>query len=233
MGASRRSRWQRLTRGSVIGQVIRESGWDRRPRRQQSGGPRRRRRSSCRARAGRPRSRAAVCCSGSRSRRPRAAAADVDSANLRGEVGLPSVMLLFLLARRRGLGGRRPLAGPGRRDRCVAARQLVLRPAALHASRSATGENILALGVFLAVAALVSRSSRSRRAARPRGSARARRPRRCSGSRGRHPRQPSCSRACAACSTSTAPPSSSRTTVAGASRPRAVCASRRARRPPR
>ena len=26
MGASRRSRWQRLTRGSVIGRVIRESG---------------------------------------------------------------------------------------------------------------------------------------------------------------------------------------------------------------
>ena len=35
-------------------------------------------------------------------------------------------------ARRRRLGGRRPLAGAGRGDRRVPARQLVLRPAALH-----------------------------------------------------------------------------------------------------
>ena len=132
MGASRRSRWQRLTRGSVIGRVIRESG------------------------VGldvhvvsHPEGRSEEAFAVPRTRRPATlprrrvvlgfalAAVGLPLLTwvlslLRDEIGLPSVMLLFLLlvVAVSAVGG--PLACAGCGDRGLPARELVLRPAALH-----------------------------------------------------------------------------------------------------
>ena len=76
--------------------------------------------------------------------------------HLREQIGLPSVLLLFLLLVVWTCGARRPLAGASRRRQRHPARQLVLHSAAATRSRSSDGENILALVVFLAVATTVS-----------------------------------------------------------------------------
>jgi two-component system, OmpR family, sensor histidine kinase KdpD len=155
MGASRRSRWQRLTRGSVIGQVIRDSG----PGIDvhvvsHPGGrseeafvvPRTRRPATL------PRRRVLLGFGVAATSLP---LLTWILSNLREEVGLPSVMLLFLLAVTvvSAIGG----LWPGL-VAAIAASQLVnwyfVPP--LYTFTIGDGEDILALGVFLAIAALVS-----------------------------------------------------------------------------
>ncbi len=155
MGASRRSRWQRLTRGSVIGRVIRESGVgiDVHVVSHPSGRseeafvvPRTRRPSTL------PRRRvligSAVAVAGPLLLTWLLAA-------LRDEVGLPSVMLLFMLlvVLVSAIGGLWPALAAA-----VGGFLLVnwyfVPP--LYTFTISEGENILALFVFLAVAVTVS-----------------------------------------------------------------------------
>jgi two-component system, OmpR family, sensor histidine kinase KdpD len=155
MGASRRSRWQRLTRGSVIGEVIRESG----PGIDvhvvsHAGGlsedayvvPRTRRPPTL------PRRRVALGFG--------VAVAGLPLltwilSNAREEIGLPSVMLLFLLLTVviSALGG----LWPGL-TAAIGASLLVnwyfVPP--LYTFTIGDGENILAIAIFLAIAVLVS-----------------------------------------------------------------------------
>ncbi len=155
MGASRRSRWQRITRGSVIGKVIRESG------------------------TGidvhvvsHPEGRSEEAFTTPRTRRPAALPRRRQAigalvavvglpiltavlAQLRGQLELPSVLLLFLLlvVAVSAVGGLWPALAAA-----VAAFLLVnwyfVPP--LYTFTITEGENLLALAVFLAVAAIVS-----------------------------------------------------------------------------
>ena len=154
MGASRRSRWSEFARGSVINGVIRASGRHRRARHQPpaagrtrgmraSGGagprhcpPARRRRALARRRRHR---RCSPSC----------------SSQLRDSFGLPSVLLLFLLvvvvvAAVGGLWPALVAAVAGSCSSTGTSRRRSTR------SRSSEGENLLALSVFLVVAAIVS-----------------------------------------------------------------------------
>ena len=88
-------------------------------------------------------------------RRDRLAAADAAAHQLRAHLGLPSILLLYLLARRRDLRGRGRLARPRRRGGRLPARELVFTPPE-HTFTVSEGENFVALVVFLAVAAVVS-----------------------------------------------------------------------------
>ena len=228
MGASRRSRWQRLTRGSVIGRVIRESGV-----------------AIDVHVISHPEARSEDAFVVPRTRRPAAlprrrrplgfvlAAAGLPAPDARcsrssaSQLGLPSVMLLFLLL----VVASPPSAASGRRSRRRSAASCSSTGTSsppLHTFTIGEGENILALVVFLAVGAIVSAaSSRSPPAEPPRVRAPAPRPRRSRGSPARRRRR-RCSTASAACSASTAPPSSTGRTAAGGSRPPAATASPRA-----
>ena len=155
MGASRRSRWQRLTRGSVIGRVIRESGVGidvhvishaEGTEDHQLALPQRRRPAAL------PRRRLligfALAAVG-----PLVLA--VVLAQLRDELGLPSVLLLFLLlvVGVSAVGGLWPALAAA-----VSGFLLVnwyFTPP-LYTFTISDGENILALVVFLPVAAIVS-----------------------------------------------------------------------------
>ncbi len=154
MGASRRSRWQRLTRGSVIGKVIRGSGTRidihvvSHPDAAEEAFtvPRTRRPATL------PRRRVAIGL-GLAAVGPPALA--VLLAQLRDEVGLPSVLLLFLLlvVSVSAVGGLWPALVAA-----VSGFLLVnwyFTPP-LYTLTISEGENILALIVFLAVAGIVS-----------------------------------------------------------------------------
>ena len=155
MGASRRSRWQRLTRGSVIGKVIRESGvgidvhvisHPEGAADQQAALPQRRRPAAL------PRRRVLLGLGLAAVGLP---ALTVILAGLRDEVGLPSVLLLFLLlvVGVSAVGGLWPALAAA-----VIGFLLVnwyFTPP-LHTFTIGDGENILALVVFLSVAAIVS-----------------------------------------------------------------------------
>jgi two-component system, OmpR family, sensor histidine kinase KdpD len=154
MGASRRSRWQRLTRGSVIGKVIRGSGTRidvhvvSHPDAAEDAltVPRTRRPATL------PRRRAAIGL-GLAAVGPPALA--VLLAQLRDEVGLPSVLLLFLLlvVGVSAVGGLLPALVAA-----VSGFLLVnwyFTPP-LYTFTISEGENILALIVYLAVAGVVS-----------------------------------------------------------------------------
>ena len=168
LGASRRSRWQRLTRGSVIGKVIRGSGAridvhvishpDAR-------------RGGLRAPADAPARLAAAAAHRARlrARRRRPPAARLVLANLREQLGLPSVLLLFLLLVVLAAAARRPLAGARRPPSAASCSSTGTSLPRSTRSRSSDGENLLALVVFLAVAAIVSRLRRPRGAARRQG----------------------------------------------------------------
>ena len=231
MGASRRSRWQRLTRGSVIGNVIRGSGTRidvhvvSHPDAAEEAFtlPRTRRPATL------PRRRLAIGLALAAVGPPALAFL---LSHLREQIGLPSVLLLFLLLviGVSAVGGLVPAL--------VAAISGFLLvnwyfTPPLYTFTISEGENILALVVFLAVAGIVSvfvdlaarRAAQGNRAraeaealARLAGSALGRRRAR---------------RACAVCSGKTAPPSCTARRAAGGSRRRAVTASRRARRQPR
>ncbi|HSC91362.1 MAG TPA: DUF4118 domain-containing protein [Gaiellaceae bacterium] len=155
MGASRRSKWQRLTRGSVIGRVIRESG------------------------AGidvhvvsYPEGRSEDAFAVPRTRRPASlprrrrllgallAAVGLPLltlllAQLRDQLELPSVLLLFLLlvAAVSAVGGLWPALAAAVAGFLLA--NWYFTPP-FHTFTIADGENILALVVFLAVAVIVS-----------------------------------------------------------------------------
>jgi two-component system sensor histidine kinase KdpD len=155
MGATRRSRWQRLTRGSVIGRVIRESGV-----------------AIDVHVISHPQGRSEEAYVVPRTRRPATlprrrrllgvllAAAGLPVltlllAELRGELGLPSVLLLYLLlvAAVAAVGGIWPALAAA-----VAAFLLAnwyFTPP-LYTFTIGDGENLLALSVFLAVGAIVS-----------------------------------------------------------------------------
>jgi two-component system sensor histidine kinase KdpD len=155
MGASRRSRWQRLTRGSVIGQVIRESGVGvdvhviSHPQPGEREGfalPERRRPSAL------PRRRVVIGFGLAATAPPLLA---LVLAQLREHIGLPSVLLLFLLVvvGVSAVGGLWPALAAA-----VIGFLLVnwyFTPP-LYTFTISEGENILALAVFLAVAAIVS-----------------------------------------------------------------------------
>ena len=154
MGASRRSRWQRLTRGSVIGKVIRGSGTRidvhvvSHPEAAEDAltVPRTRRPATL------PRRRVAIGL-GLAAVAPPALA--VLLAQLRDEVGLPSVLLLFLLlvVGVSAVGGLVPAL-----IAAVSGFLLVnwyFTPP-LYTFTISEGENILALIVYLAVAGIVS-----------------------------------------------------------------------------
>ena len=155
MGASRRSRWQRLTRGSVIGRVIRESGVGidvhvishaEGTEDHQLALPQRRRPATL------PRRRLLIGF-GLAAVGPPALA--VLLAQLRDELGLPSVLLLFLLlvVGVSAVGGLWPALAAA-----VSGFLLVnwyFTPP-LYTFTISEGENILALVVFLLVAAIVS-----------------------------------------------------------------------------
>jgi two-component system sensor histidine kinase KdpD len=155
MGATRRSWWQRLTRGSVIGRVIRESGvaldvhvisHPEASSEQAFVVPRTRRPAAL------PRRRVLFGVGLAAIGLPLLTAL---LAQLRDEVGLPSVLLLFLLlvACVAAVGGLWPALAAA-----IAGFLLVnwyFTPP-LYTFTIGDGENILALVVFLAVAALVS-----------------------------------------------------------------------------
>ena len=155
MGATRRSRWQRLTRGSVIGRVIRESGVPidvhviSHPEARSEDAfvlPRTRRPAAL------PRRRVAIGFALAAVGPPALAAL---LAQFRDDVGLPSVLLLFLVlvAAVAAIGGLWPALAAA-----ISGFLLVnwyFTPP-LYAFTIAEGENILALVVFLAVATIVS-----------------------------------------------------------------------------
>ena len=155
MGASRRSRWQRLTRGSVIGRVIRESGVGidvhvishaEGTEDHQLALPQRRRPATL------PRRRLLIGFALAAVAPPALAAL---LAQLRDELGLPSVLLLFLLlvVGVSAVGGLWPALAAA-----VSGFLLVnwyFTPP-LYTFTISDGENILALVVFLLVAAIVS-----------------------------------------------------------------------------
>jgi two-component system sensor histidine kinase KdpD len=166
MGASRRSRWSRLTRGSVIGEVIRTSGVGidvhvvshaEGTEDHQLALPRQRRPAAL------PRRRVAIGL-GLAVVGPVALAAVL--AHLREEIGLPSVLLLFLLlvACVSAVGGLWPALAAAVLG-FVLVNWYFTPP--LYTLTISEGENILALAVFLAVAGIVSGfvSLASRRAA--------------------------------------------------------------------
>ena len=185
MGASRRSRWQRLTRGSVIGRVIRESGSG--STSTSSATPRARRGRLRRPpqRAGRPRCRAGASLIGFALAAVGLPLLTVVLAQLRDELGLPSVLLLFLLlvVGVSAVGGLWPalVAAVGG---FLLVNWYFTPP--LYTFTIAEGENVLALVVFLAVAGDRQRLRRARRPARRRGrrapAPRRRRSRRLAGS---------------------------------------------------
>jgi len=153
MGASRRSRWARLTRGSVIGEVIRESGVGidvhviRHPESHEETVVSRPRRP-----AALPQRRVAI---GLAVALVGPAVLTVLLAQFRDELGLPSVLLLFLLlvVTVSAVGGLLPAL--------VAASSGFLLvnwyfTPPLYTFTISEGENILALAVFLAVAFVVS-----------------------------------------------------------------------------
>jgi two-component system sensor histidine kinase KdpD len=154
MGASRRSRWQRLTRGSVIGKVIRGSGTRidihvvSHPDAAEEAFtvPRTRRPATL------PRRRVAIGLALAALGPP---ALTVVLAQMRDEVGLPSVLLLFLLlvvvvSAVGGLVSALAAAISG----FLLVNWYFTPP--LHTFTISEGENILALIVFLAVAGIVS-----------------------------------------------------------------------------
>ena len=157
MGATRRSRWQRLTRGSVIGRVIRESGVAidvhviSHPEARSEEAfvvPRTRRPAALpRRRAG-----ARLRCSPP----PGCPLLTLAARPAARQLELPSVMLLFLLlvVAVAAVGGLWP--GARRRGRRLPARQLVLHRSRYHTFTIADAEDVLALFVFLAVGAIVS-----------------------------------------------------------------------------
>ncbi len=234
MGASRRSRWQRLTRGSVIGRVIRESGVGIDVHVISHPGGRRRTRSSSHAPqrpTTLPRRRVAARVRSRRGRAPLLLTWVL--ALLRDELGLPTVMLLFLLlvVAVSAVGGLWPAL-----TAAVGGFLLVnwyfVPP--LYTFTIGDAENILALVVFLAVAVVVSGfvALAARRAAEGRRArAEAEALLRLAGTSPRHP----CSTASAASSASTARRFSTDPRVAGRSRRRAASACprrpRRARGP--
>ena len=128
MGASRRSRWQRMTRGSVIGRVIRESGVGIDVHVISHPDGRSEDALSSRARAALPHCRRSACSSASASPQSACRFSTWTLPTSASDLGLPSVMLLYLLLVVAVVGARRPLAGARRRGRRVPARQLVLRP---------------------------------------------------------------------------------------------------------
>ena len=177
MGASRRSRWQRLTRGSVIGRVIRDSGVGidvhvishaEGTEDHQLALPQRRRPAAL------PRRRVLIGLALAAVGLPLLTAV---LAGLREEVGLPSVLLLFLLfvVGVSAVGGLWPAIAAA-----VGGFLLVnwyFTPP-LYTFTISEGENILALVVFLTVAAIVSgfvalASRRAAEAARTRAEAEA------------------------------------------------------------
>ena len=154
MGASRRSRWQRLTRGSVIGRVIRDSGVGvdvhvishPSPEKERFALPERRRPSSL------PRRRVMIGLGLALVGPPLLA---LVLAQLRESFELPSVLLLFLLlvVGVSAVGGLWPALAAA-----VSGFLLVnwyFTPP-LYTFTISEGENILALAVFLAVAGIVS-----------------------------------------------------------------------------
>jgi two-component system sensor histidine kinase KdpD len=155
MGASRRSRWQRLTRGSVIGAVIRGSGagidvhvvsYPEGRSEQALTVPRTRRPASL------PRRRVLL---GSALAAIGLPLLTVLLAELRDEIALPGVLLLFLLlvVAVSAVGGLWPALGAA-----VAGFLLVnwyFTPP-LYTFTIGEGENVLALAVFVSVAAIVS-----------------------------------------------------------------------------
>ncbi len=155
MGASRRSRWSRLTRGSVIGEVIRRSGvgidvhvisHPEGTEDHQLALPQRRRPRSL------PHRRVLIGLALAAVGPPALTAV---LAQLRGEVGLPSVLLLFLLlvVGVSAVGGLWPALAAA-----ISGFLLVnwyFTPP-LYTFTISEGENILALVVFLAVAGTVS-----------------------------------------------------------------------------
>jgi two-component system, OmpR family, sensor histidine kinase KdpD len=154
MGASRRSRWQRLTRGSVIGRVIRDSGVGvdvhvishPSPEKEGFALPERRRPSSL------PRRRVMIGLGLALVGPPLLA---LVLAQLRESFELPSVLLLFLLlvVGVSAVGGLWPALAAA-----VSGFLLVnwyFTPP-LYTFTISEGENILALAVFLAVAGVVS-----------------------------------------------------------------------------
>ena len=128
LGATRRSRWRELTRGSVINAVIRASGDDVDvhviSRERGAVPPRRRRRPNAL-----PRRRIAAGAVLAAVLLP---ALTVVLAHLRDELGPPERPAALPPCGRRRLRGRRHLAGAGRRRRGLSARKLVLHAAALH-----------------------------------------------------------------------------------------------------
>ena len=233
MGATRRSRWQRLTRGSVIGKVIRAVGRrDRHSRHQPSrgalGGGVRRPPHAAPGRAAAPAAGTRVPPGRRRPSPPdaRARAAPRPAGAAERDAALPA-------PRRRGRrgGGLWPglAAAVGG---FVLVNFFFIEPH--HTLTIADAEDVLALVVFLAVGAIVSRLRRSRR---PPGRGRRPRPRRGGGSLPARPAprpSPRCSNVSAACSASTAQRCSTASTAAGGSRRRAGSAFPRApRRAPR
>ena len=175
LGATRRSRWAELTRGSVINRVIRDAGPGIdvhviTPTADDG------RRTACRARrtpgralapapAGRVRARAA--------RRRRCSTCVL--ANLREHLGLPSVLLLFLLLVVGRRGGRRRLARARRRGRRLPARRTGTSRRRSTPSRSARARTCSRSSSSSSVARHRQRaSSSSPRAAPAEGSARPR-----------------------------------------------------------
>ncbi len=155
MGASRRSRWARLTRGSVIGRVIRESGvgidvhvisHPEGTEDQQAALPQRRRPSAL------PRRRVefglALAIFGS-------PVLTTILVQFRSNLGLPSVFLLFLLlvVATSAVGGFWP-AVVGALAASVLVNWFFVPP--LHTLTIDEPENVLAVGVFLVIAILVS-----------------------------------------------------------------------------
>ena len=206
MGASRRSRWQRLTRGSVIGRVIRESGagidvhvdqpsrerseeaFVVRARRRPATLPRRRvaARASRSPRSGCRSSTWSSPCSATRSGCRASCSSSCCSSSAVSAVGglwpaLAAAISGFLLV------------------------NWYFTPP-LYTFTISEGENILALAVFLAVAGDRQRLRRARGPPGGRGRARARRGGGALRLAGSSPASTSCSRACGACSGSTAPP---------------------------
>ncbi len=155
MGASRRSRWQRLTRGSVIGRVIRESGVGvdvhvvSHPDMASEEAfvvPRTRRPATL------PRRRVVLGFVLAGLALPLLTWV---LALLRDEVGLPSVMLLFLLlvVLVSAVGGLWPALAAAIGGSLLVNWYFV---PPLYTLTISSGENILALAVFLAIAAIVS-----------------------------------------------------------------------------
>ena len=156
LGATRRSRFTELTRGSVINRVIRDSGVGLDVHvisRADDGSARRPRSPDAAARRA---ASAPACCSASCSRRSacRCSPGVLTQPPHRPRPAERAAALPP--ARRRGLRGRRRLACALRGGRSASCSSTGTSRRRSTRSRSSEGENLLALSVFLAVAAVVS-----------------------------------------------------------------------------